>query len=170
VILAADGNLYGTTVSGGPFDAGTVFQITPLGVLTTIHSFGAIINGFGVSSDGARPQASLLQGLDGNFYGTTCCGGAYDGGTVFRFRLIQASPGAVAVAISPPAAGRDGAKWQVDGGEWQNSGVTVSNLEIGSHRISFKVISGWSAPPSEGVNIQSNRITPIRGTYARNSH
>ena len=52
------------TVQRGPADGyGTVFQITSTGTLTTLHSFD--------SSDGAHPSCTLLQGTDGNFYGTT---------------------------------------------------------------------------------------------------
>jgi uncharacterized repeat protein (TIGR03803 family) len=80
----ADGNLYGTTIAGGATDnglAGTVFQITPGGTLTTLHSF---CSGSGCP-DGANPYAGLVQGTDGNFYGTTEGGGSLTPyGTVFR--------------------------------------------------------------------------------------
>ena len=56
---------------------GTVFKITPSGTLTTLHSF----NG----TDGSgNPAAALVQGTDGNFYGTTESGGANGPGTVFK--------------------------------------------------------------------------------------
>lgn len=67
LIQAADGNLYGTTSSGGADWQGTVFKISPEGVLTTLHSFNW--------TDGANPYAGLLQATDGNFYGTTTVGG-----------------------------------------------------------------------------------------------
>jgi uncharacterized repeat protein (TIGR03803 family) len=99
LLLTTTGNLYGTTNSGGANDVGTVFKITPAGVLTTLHSFG--------STDGANPSADLIQANDGNFYGTTFMGGADSSdcnrgcGTVFKvtsegalttlhsFRLIE---------------------------------------------------------------------------------
>ncbi len=78
LIQADDGNFYGTTENGGTYGAGTVFKITPDGQETVLHSFG---NG----SDGAYPIASLMQGSDGNLYGTTVYGGAYaPSGTVFK--------------------------------------------------------------------------------------
>jgi len=88
LIQARDGNLYGTTQFGGAISAislGTVFKITPSGTLTTLHSF----NGGG---DGETPSAGLVQGTDGNFYGTNNFGGPsfascgiIDGcGTVFK--------------------------------------------------------------------------------------
>jgi uncharacterized repeat protein (TIGR03803 family) len=78
LIQGSDGNFYGTTASGGTADSGTIFKMTPLGVETVLHSFG---NG----TDGATPEASLIQGSDGNFYGTTGNGGTAGFGTVFRF-------------------------------------------------------------------------------------
>jgi uncharacterized repeat protein (TIGR03803 family) len=72
LVQATDGNLYGTTVQGGancpPYGCGTIFKITPSGTLTTLRSF----NG----TDGADPEAGLIQATDGNFYGTTSRGGA----------------------------------------------------------------------------------------------
>jgi uncharacterized repeat protein (TIGR03803 family) len=78
LVQGTDGNFYGTTASGGNFgvhtetNGGTVFKITPAGVLTTLYSFcssGAFCN------DGSYPAAALVQGTNGNFYGTTEFGG-----------------------------------------------------------------------------------------------
>ena len=65
-----DGNFYGTTVWGGADDYGTVFKLTPGGVLTTLVEF----TGTADNNKGKRPLAGLVQGGDGNFYGTTICG------------------------------------------------------------------------------------------------
>lgn len=63
LVEGADGNFYGTTPSGGPLNNGTIFKITPAGVLTTLYAFSG-------GSDGSAPLASLVLGSDGNFYGT----------------------------------------------------------------------------------------------------
>ncbi|HEY6272468.1 MAG TPA: choice-of-anchor tandem repeat GloVer-containing protein [Terriglobales bacterium] len=88
LVLGMDGNFYGTTFAGGAnanacngFGCGTVFKITPAGTLTTLYSFCPQAP----CPDGASPSG-LVQGSDGNFYGTTFLGGTcYDGcGTVFK--------------------------------------------------------------------------------------
>ena len=78
LVQASDGNFYGTTWGGGSnscrYGCGTVYKITPEGAFTTMHSFDV--------TDGDLPYAQLVQGADGNFYGTTS--GSYAGGTVFK--------------------------------------------------------------------------------------
>ncbi len=77
LVLATNGNFYGTTTNGGGTNAdGTVFQITPAGTLTTLHSFD--------NTDGAEPEVALIQASNGNFYGTTSSGGTADIGTIFE--------------------------------------------------------------------------------------
>ena len=92
LIEAADGNFYGTTGYGGTnmgnagATAGTVFKIAPSGMLTTLYSF-CVQSG---CTDGEGPSGALVQGTDGNFYGTTNYGGTsggpdgFGGGTVFK--------------------------------------------------------------------------------------
>jgi uncharacterized repeat protein (TIGR03803 family) len=71
LIQATDGNFYGTTWRGGAYGWGTAFEITPRGKLTTLHSFCSKP----LCMDGLPPAAALVQGIDGNFYGTTWGGG-----------------------------------------------------------------------------------------------
>ena len=85
LVQASDGNFYGTAVSGGSSNDGTVFQITPEGVIDTLHSFA------GTATDGDMPRAGLVQGIDGNFYGTTSYGGSSSEGTVFELALAPAA-------------------------------------------------------------------------------
>jgi uncharacterized repeat protein (TIGR03803 family) len=80
MIQGADGNFYGTSKSGGANNLGTIFKMTPAGVLTTLVDF----TGNGTTNRGAAPCSSLIQGSDGNFYGTTQSGGADADGTVFQ--------------------------------------------------------------------------------------
>jgi uncharacterized repeat protein (TIGR03803 family) len=79
-----DGNFYGTTGSGGTgADGGTVYKITPAGAQTVLYSFCSQ-GGSSRCTDGYKPQDSLVEGSDGNLYGTTSQSGAYNQGTLFR--------------------------------------------------------------------------------------
>jgi uncharacterized repeat protein (TIGR03803 family) len=82
LIEGLDGNFYGTTSGFGPFGGGTVFEITPAGQLTTLYSFCQ--QGIGGCADGEYPLAGIVQGSNGDFYGTTYYGGANAWGTVFK--------------------------------------------------------------------------------------
>jgi uncharacterized repeat protein (TIGR03803 family) len=79
LVQASDGNFYGTTSEGGASNAGTVFKMTPSGTLTALYTFCPQGN----CTDGSEPYAGLVQGRDGNFYGTTYAGGTGNQGTVF---------------------------------------------------------------------------------------
>ena len=70
-----DGNLYGTTYSGGVSGDGTFFKMTPQGTLTVLYSF---------DYTAAYPVSGVVLGTDGNFYGTTIEGGANGWGSVFK--------------------------------------------------------------------------------------
>jgi uncharacterized repeat protein (TIGR03803 family) len=75
---APGGSFYGTTYEGGTYGNGTAFTMSPDSVVTTVYSFTG-------GNDGSHPSADLVQAADGNFYGTTVDGGAYNYGTVFRW-------------------------------------------------------------------------------------
>jgi uncharacterized repeat protein (TIGR03803 family) len=74
LIQTADGSFAGTTTQGGPADVGTVFSMTPSGVVTVLYAFAG-------GPDGAYPYGGIVQSADGSLLGTTSSGGA---GTVFR--------------------------------------------------------------------------------------
>ena len=77
------GFLYGTTSEGGAANGGVAFRVTKEGDLTVLHAFGA-------TAGAGRSPGALEQTADGNFYGTTCAGGASDAGTVFRMTAAGA--------------------------------------------------------------------------------
>ena len=80
LVQAVDGNLYGTTLTGGAKGYGTVFKVTPSGAFTTLHSLCSQSG----CPDGEFPQTGLVQATNGNLYGTTIVGGAHDSGTIFE--------------------------------------------------------------------------------------
>jgi uncharacterized repeat protein (TIGR03803 family) len=85
----SDGNFYGTTAYGGPnyrgaiggvlLVPGTVFKVDTNGTLTTLVAFNR--------TNGASPEAQLLLGADGAFYGITISGGGGGAGTIFRMTI-----------------------------------------------------------------------------------
>ncbi len=86
--LASDGNVYGVTENGGvnasctaQYKCGTVYRISTTGSgFLVVHNFG----GTAASEDGETPDAGIIQGTDGNLYGTTLHGGDPKGyGTLF---------------------------------------------------------------------------------------
>jgi uncharacterized repeat protein (TIGR03803 family) len=133
--LGADGNLYGTTQQGGTNyppnpNSGTVFQVTPEGKLTTLVSFGAN-NGF--------PIGGLVQGSDGDFYGTTTSGSTNGYGGIFRLHV----PGAASSRLqcTPKPGGGISFNWiplrgrtyelqystNFAGGNWTNLGLPMTS-------------------------------------------
>ena len=105
LLQAQDGNFYGITTSGGANGAyGTVFKRNARGVLTTLHSFCSekkVVGSETECVDGHQP-GTLVQGANGNLYGTTIYGGNYVScpyigcGTIFeitptgKFTIIHA--------------------------------------------------------------------------------
>jgi uncharacterized repeat protein (TIGR03803 family) len=79
VTLSPSGNLYGTTVLGGPYSGGTVFAIDPQGNETVLHSFSV-----NLLADGANPSSGVILDSAGNLYGTTSNGGSYFYGVVYK--------------------------------------------------------------------------------------
>lgn len=73
----AQGNLYGTTYSGGTFGLGTVFELEPNRNFKILHSFSG-------GNDGYGPVAGLVEDPEGNLFGTTASGGLENVGTVFE--------------------------------------------------------------------------------------
>ena len=100
LIIDGQGNLYGTSQGGGiyapPFGDGTIFEVTPAGVVTVLHSFDG--------TDGRMPVYKLTRDPQGNLYGTTVAGGTYDLGTVFKL----APDGTETVLYNFPGKGPDG--------------------------------------------------------------
>ena len=53
----------------------------------------------------------------------------------------------------------------MDGGAWQNSGDTVSDLVIGEHTLAFKTVAGWATPTNRVVQVDFGETTVTNGVY-----
>ncbi len=135
LVQGSDGNFYGTTSGSGsgPSAYGTVFQISPSGSLTTLWSF---TNGV----DGASSYAALVQGLDGNFYGTTAFGGVGGNGTVFE----------LFVSLNPPAN-------QISAIQAGSSNVVLTLLSVAGETYQLQFSS--SMTPVNWTNVDGVSIT-----------
>ena len=100
--LVMDGqrNLYGTTSSGGAYSAGTVFELTPAGTETVLHSFAG-------GSDGENPEAGLTRDAQGNLYGTTV-GGRFPCAGSGCGAVFMVTPGGSETVLYSFTGGTDG--------------------------------------------------------------
>jgi uncharacterized repeat protein (TIGR03803 family) len=133
LVQGTDGNFYGTTYAGGTgacygYPCGTIFSITPSGVLTTLHSFDYY-------TDGGYPAAGLVQGTDGGFYGTTTQGGADDEGNGTIFSL---SVGLGPFVETEPASRRVGRAVKILG----NNLTGATSVTFNGTPATFTVVSG----------------------------
>jgi uncharacterized repeat protein (TIGR03803 family) len=98
------GNLYGTTVQGGDFGSGTVFQVTPSGTHTVLYSFTS-------GNDGAQPYGGVTLDAQGNLYGTAVTGGtggACEGGCGVAYKLANVGGTWTQTVLHNFTGGKDG--------------------------------------------------------------
>lgn len=88
LLALSDGYLYGTTMLGGSGKRGVIYRISTTGEFQRLYSFPSLNKfsefGLATNTDGANPRAGLIQGNDGNLYGTAYQGGEFGNGTLFR--------------------------------------------------------------------------------------
>jgi len=142
LIQATDGNLYGVTGEGGTGQGGTIFKVTPKGVLTTLYNFCSQAN----CSDGAVPFYALLQSTDGSFYGTTQYGNI--NGTAFRLSMglapfVKALPTAAKVGNTVGILGTD----LIGATSVTFNGVTASFKVVSASLIKTTVPAGATTGP-----------------------
>jgi uncharacterized repeat protein (TIGR03803 family) len=155
LIQGSDGNFYGTTGYGGTSNVGTVFKVTPAGVETVLHSFANVL------TDGNQPQAALIQGSDGNFYGTTGYGGTSNVGTVFKVTpagvetVFYSFTGATTDGGGPQGAliqGSDGIFYgTTSSGGASNSGSFIKISTTGTESMVYSFNSGSEGQTPVGM-------------------
>jgi uncharacterized repeat protein (TIGR03803 family) len=165
-LILSSNILYGTTSQGGSLGLGTVFKINTDGTAFTPLTYFELTYDGGIVSDADLPGDGLI--LSGNtLYGTCYFGGSSGKGTVFSLPLVSgtATPGSLEVTITPAAAVNDGARWRVNGGAFQVSGATVTNLSPTNVTVSFKAIPGFATPSNQTVKITSGQPITLTDTY-----
>jgi uncharacterized repeat protein (TIGR03803 family) len=118
LLEGSDHSFYGTTQLGGANNLGTAFNITTNGVEAVLYSFGGGPTGATSGTDGATPAAGLVQGSDGNFYGTTQTGGANNAGSVFSLTPAGVESVLYSFAGSPDGEAPDAALVQGNDGKF----------------------------------------------------
>ena len=164
LISDSDGNLYGTTYSGGTNNLGTVYEISAGShTESVVYSFGSS------SNDGNRPQGSLISDSAGNLYGTTYSGGTNNLGTVFEIAAgthnetvlhsFIGSDGALpsTVLISDSAGNLYGTT--EFGGSHGNG--TVFEIAAGTHEES--VLCSFGSSSTDGFNPFAGLISDAAG-------
>jgi uncharacterized repeat protein (TIGR03803 family) len=162
-----DGNLYGTTSSGGKFNFGTVFKVTSAGVVTTLYDFNA------GGADGFLSLSGLTLGTDGNFYGTTYGGGANNAGTIFKITpagaltTLHSFTNTDGFAVAAPVLGANGNYYGVAQGNTV-TGTAYSITASGTYKLFPTPLPAASAAPlvlAKDGNFYG--ITAGGGTFAQ---
>ncbi len=149
LVQGSDGNFYGTTYGGGTNHSGTVFKISTNGAMISLYSFTG-------GSDGGNPEAALVLGSDGSFYGTTAYGGQGNAGTVFRLTVLPEPPQLAIISSGANVI----LTWPTNVAGFDYTGYTLqSTTNLGSAAV-------WStnSPGPVVVNGQFTVTNPISGT------
>jgi uncharacterized repeat protein (TIGR03803 family) len=163
LVLATDGNFYGTTVEGGGgcgnYGCGTLFQMSPEGVLTTLHHFDEV--------EGYHPAAPMTQATNGSLYGTTELGGSngvngqciHGCGTVFSLSM-----GLGPFVETLPKVGKVGSKVTILGNRLTGAasvtfnGADATFIIVSPTEIKTYVPTGATTGKVE-VTLPSDRLT-----------
>jgi hypothetical protein len=157
--IAGTGALQVALVPLGAADAGAQWQIDGGAALATGVTVSNLAPGlhsltFTTIAGWTTPGNQAVDVTDGQ---TTLATGTYVQQT--------GETASLQVTILPPAAANAGAQWQVDGGVFQASGVTLGSLAPGTHTVAFNVVSGWIPPAEQVVTILDNEVATLSATY-----
>jgi len=160
--LGTDGNLYGTTISDGTDDYGTVFKITTSGKLTVLHNFTG-------ASDGSNAVIAPVQGTDGNFYGAASNGVQYYG-TIYKMTTAGVLTPLYKFTGSPDdnyryplslIQGSDGNFYGITPGSHGSSGMVFKITSKGK----ITPLHEFVGPPTEGQGPVGSLIQASDGNF-----
>jgi uncharacterized repeat protein (TIGR03803 family) len=143
---ASDGNFYGVAngcCSGGPADIGTIFQLTPSLQYTALVT---------MKGDKGQCPCKLIQGSDGNLYGTTGSGGPGGGGTIFEIEVGLPVPAPQARSFQP-SSGAKGTEVMIWGDNLLSATVSFNGVagkdvhSSGSNYVWAEVPAGATTGP-----------------------
>lgn len=77
------------------------------------------------------------------------------------------SSGTVTVNLSPAQAISEGAQWRLDGGAWQNSGNTLTEVLVGDYTIDYKDLAGWTTPTNDTITLTAGEDEVVAASYAK---
>ena len=150
LVLDASGNVYGTTAYGGAYGRGTVFKVTETGQESVEYSFDG-------GANGAYPDGGLYRDAEGNLYGTTFQGGAYNYGAVFKITAL----GQFMVLYSFPGGG-SGANPYADLNLDQQGNIFGTTYSGGSHNFGtiFKLDASGNETVLHNFGVEKDDIHP----------
>jgi len=160
---------YGTSINGGTDNQGTVFKMTPAGVVTILHSFTGYDSGNPAASDGDGPYAGLLLASDGNLYGVTYQGGEFNEGTIFKIttggtytllKSVEDSVDGVRLLFTGLAEGTDGMLY---GASYYSPGVNGAIYKINKNGTGFGLVHTFPSNDPAGHNPYSDLIRASDG-------
>jgi uncharacterized repeat protein (TIGR03803 family) len=152
LVQDSDGGFYGTTLVSGSNGGGTVYKISAAGALTTVCSFPESKPAGLEPMDGVCPEAGLVRGSDGAFYGTT--GGAlFAHGSVFR---LTVEPAFQAMTLS---SGTLNLNWNTEpGGKYQLQYSHDLNSTNWTNLSDVATAAGASLTAKDSVTNDSQRF------------
>jgi uncharacterized repeat protein (TIGR03803 family) len=169
LVQATNGMLYGTTYTGGSSNLGTVFAITTKGKLNTLYNFQGL-------ADCGQPFAALIQGADGNLYGTTSstqplcpAGGVFEISTAGSLTPLHVFGG---TTFNGDGSAPEGALVQATDGNFYGTTATGGYNNAGTI---FRVVPGAAPGPAvtlysftgaaDGSNPESTLIQATDGNF-----
>ena len=84
LVQGTNGNFYGTCYGGGTNAYGSIYRLSSSGAFTELYGFNRLRGAAYTNAEGANPTAALVQGTNGNFYGSAPAGGTNGSGAIFE--------------------------------------------------------------------------------------